>query len=195
MENRNNKGFRAIAVIALVVAVAGISVAFAALAQNLPIYGAGEVRATDWVVRWSGATGNVLTGGPGVSAGTQTATIPGSQLTITGIILEKPGDSVSWVVTAENAGDIDAQLDSFTDLFTKTVTFDPAEESDLTADNVVVTLTQNNSPTFSPVVAGQRLDAGTTQSYLLTVTFEATEVPTENVIIGINALFPWVQAQ
>ena len=194
MEKRNNHMYRTLVIVALITAVLGISVAFAALTQTLTIGGTGAIQSNDWRIVWSTASGSKASGGSGVdygsALGTNTAT-----LTISGIVLEKPGDKIKWIITAFNDGDIDAELESVSGLLSKTITFNESEESELTDSDILVTLTKNDAPTYSGITALDSLNSGASQQYLLTVEFsDAVEVvPTHDVGIEITALFPWIQ--
>lgn len=191
METKN-RGIRALIIAALIVAVLGISVAFASLSQTLNINSTGTIRAAGWDVKWTAASGSKITGGSAVSAGSSDLTVPSATMTISGIVLENPEDKVQWVFTASNTGDIDAKLESITSLLVKNITFDGDESSNLTEDDIIVTLTKNPS---GAIVAGDTLNASATQQYILTVEFnpEAEEVPSESVYISITIQFPWVQ--
>jgi len=192
MENRNNRGLRSLIIVALIIAVVGISVAFAALGQTLTITGTGQITATDWDIHWSAAEGDVIvSSSENVSEGINSG-LPATLIEITGIILEAPGDKVEWTITASNAGDIDAELESVTNLLSKVITFDELEESDLTENDIIVTLKKAGGGT---ITAGDTLAAGTTQDYVLTIEFNplAETLPDLDVEIAITALFPWIQ--
>lgn len=190
--NNDNRGLRTIAIAALLVAVVGISVAFAALSQSLTINATGKIKGSEWSLIWSAASGSEVTGSSATTTAGSVSGIDTPTLAISGIVLEQPGDKVEWVVTAKNDGDIDAKLGSFIELFSKTVTFDEEEGSGLTDEDVLVTLTKY---TTGAIVAGDELLADDTQQYLLTIQFDpnAAEVPTHDVSISIQAIFPWIQ--
>ena len=189
---KDDKKLRSFIIVTLIFAVLSISVAFAALSQTLIINIDGKIRGSEWSLIWSAASGSKTgtsssSSSYGISSGVGSPT-----LTISGIVLEQPGDKVEWIVTASNEGVIDAVLANFTELFTKTVTFNPSEASNLDANDILVTLTKSPS---GAVTIGDELDAGDTQDYILTIEFRpgATEVPSHDVTITVTALFPWIQ--
>jgi len=192
MEDKREKRLRALVIITLIVAVAGISVAFAALSQTLMINGTGGIQAADWDIHWSAASGSIENAATeSVNKGSIDG-VGSTTLTLSGVNLRTPGDKIEWTFTAENAGDIDAELESITNLLSTTVTFDVSESSTLTEGDVIITLTKAGG---GAIATGDTLAAKTTQDYLLTIEFDplAASVPTHNVSITINSQFPWVQ--
>lgn len=111
-----NKGFKIAAIVALCVAVAGLSVAYAALTQSLNVTTNGSVAGLDtvWKVRLNAGTCSVVTGN---SSSTAAGTITGSDattVTISGVVLGAPGDKVECTFTANNTGSTNASLTSIT---------------------------------------------------------------------------------
>lgn len=105
-----NNSVKIIAVVALVVAVIGLSVAYASFASNLTVTGTATVSST-WDIEWttpSGAkTGYATVGSLALSSGNQA---------ITGTIgdLIAPGDTITWTWNVENKGNINASLTGVT---------------------------------------------------------------------------------
>ena len=98
-----------ISVAALIVAVLGLTVAFAALSQTLTINGAANVNTATWDVHFANLTGPDTTG-TGVSNSDpilDATTIDNINMSVT-----KPGDSVTYYFDIVNAGTIDAVLDT-----------------------------------------------------------------------------------
>lgn len=181
METKN-RGIRALAILALLVAVAGISVAFAALSQSVNFTTGGKVKGGNFKIIWTDASGDASEGASeGSAAGQGTVT-----LTISDVVLVKPSDVVTWIITATNDGDFDARLQS---LPTPAITWDPATFTKGTID-----LTNEDG---SPIVVGQKLAVGASANYKLTITFDedttTEEMPEEDVELTITATFPWVQ--
>ena len=193
MENKNSRGLRTMAIVALLVAVAGISIAFAAFTQTLNIGGTGKIQTTDWDIHWSATDGGkVVSGSNPLAAKGSVSGVGSTTLTLSGIKLIAPGDKIEWVLTALNDGSIDAELENITNLLDVEVNFNDLEESDLTASDIKVTLTKNPS---GAIATKDTLNAGASQAYLLTIEFNslATELPSHDVDITITAQFPWVQ--
>ena len=109
MRNGNSK---MMAVIALVIAVVGLSIGFAALQTQLTVNGTAEVTGgTKWDVKF------VTSSLSKVEAGTATGTNPTVAATsVSGFkaTLKKPGDKVTYYFQVTNAGSFDAKLDSIT---------------------------------------------------------------------------------
>lgn len=105
MERRDNGG-KIIAVVALVIAVIGLSVAYASYTSNLTIDGTAVV-ASNWDIEWSTPTGS-STG----YADKGELTLGAGKQTINGTIgtLVAPGDSITWNWNVLNKGSINAIL-------------------------------------------------------------------------------------
>lgn len=116
-----NRTSKIIAVVALVVAVLGLSLGFAAFSNTLTISSSAYVSPSseNFKIGFStsatsvGATGS-LTGTPTGTASAGTATLTGT--TISGIQanLKAPGDTVTYTFYVHNTGEYDAYLNSIT---------------------------------------------------------------------------------
>lgn len=104
-----------ILLIALIVAVASMTVVYAALSTTLRISSSAKVASSSWDIHFanlslvtnaSGNTGTVVT----------PAQIQDNTTIISGLVvdLKKPGDSVSYTFDIVNNGDINAKLNSLT---------------------------------------------------------------------------------
>jgi uncharacterized repeat protein (TIGR01451 family) len=111
--NQHHKKTRIVAVAALVAAIVGLGVAFAALGQTLVISGTASVKTAGWDIHWQNFDGCVATGEAAIGTGTQL----NANNTIVTINPEftAPGDTVTCTFEAKNAGDLDATLASVTD--------------------------------------------------------------------------------
>ena len=104
--------------IALVIGIVSMVVAYAALSTELRISSSAKVAATKWDIQITSfaqaaaqpnnvsGTSEVTVTGPNSTAGT---TIQGLEVTF-----KKPGDVAKFTFNLENAGDIDAKLTGFT---------------------------------------------------------------------------------
>ena len=100
---------KTLSLVALIVAVLGLTVAFASLSQMLTINGTATVDAASWDVHFENLTGPDITGSASTS-GTPSindTTISGLNMSVT-----KPGDSVTYYFDIVNDGTIDAVLDT-----------------------------------------------------------------------------------
>ena len=115
-----NKGFKIAAIVALCVAVAGLSVAYAALSQTLKINSTAKTGSLDasWNVRLDTTNAECKVVGTQKSdktnAGSITVEPSGLTATVENVVLGAPGDKVQCTFTAKNTGDMDATLASVT---------------------------------------------------------------------------------
>ena len=107
------RGIKGLAVVALVVAVLGLTVAFAALSRQLTINGSATLDRANWDIHYAAASGadanktkSTHSSSVTVTEGDIAATsVSGLQATLT-----KPGDTVTFFWDVVNAGDIDAHI-------------------------------------------------------------------------------------
>ena len=100
---------KSMAVVALVVAVLGLTVAFAALSQTLTINGTANVNTATWDVHFANLTGPDITG---TGASNSVPTLDVTTISNINMSVTKPGDSVTYYFDIVNAGTIDAILDT-----------------------------------------------------------------------------------
>lgn len=115
MESRNKKLTQIL--VAIVLTIAGLSVAFAALSATLNITTSSvKQNPVEWDVGFVGSSATPTAGGSSSVGRTCTnATVSKTQVTIaSGIELSKPGDSCTYQLTIKNDGDIAAYLNSIT---------------------------------------------------------------------------------
>ena len=109
----NDRGFKVIAVIALLIAVVGLSIAYAGYTTNLNVTGTATV-ASAWNVVWAG---DITSSNTGYATLDNTGlTLDSTNKTVSGTLgtLKAPGDTISYSWYAKNAGEIDAKLTSVT---------------------------------------------------------------------------------
>ena len=100
---------KVMSVVALIVAVLGLTVAFAALSQTLTINGAANVNTATWDVHFANLTGPDITG---TGASNSEPTLDATTIDNVNMSVTKPGDSVTYYFDIVNAGTIDAVLDT-----------------------------------------------------------------------------------
>ena len=98
-----------LSVVALIVAVLGLTVAFAALSETLTINGTANVEAASWDIHFENLTGPDLEGTGKVN---DTASLSGTTISNVNMSVTKPGDSVTYYFDIVNDGTIDAVLDT-----------------------------------------------------------------------------------
>lgn len=103
-------------VIALVLSITSVTIAFAALNTNLTIKGTAKMKGSKWAIKFTDlktvVTGNDRTGVVATAAETQTPTITGD--TAIGnyrVEFATPGDYAYYDFTISNTGDFDAVID------------------------------------------------------------------------------------
>lgn len=93
---------------ALVVAVLGLTVAFAALSQTLTINGTASVNASEWDIHFANLSDATIEG----AATTTKPVLSGTSISGYAVTLTKPGDSVTYEFDIVNGGSVDATLSS-----------------------------------------------------------------------------------
>ena len=100
-----------LSIIALVIAVLGVTIAFAALSGTLRINGSGTMDRADWNIYFDNLS-NASTKGKGSVIGTPTLEEHGAEISNIKVKLKQPQDSVTYTVDIVNNGDIDAEIDN-----------------------------------------------------------------------------------
>ena len=101
---------KVLSLVALIVAVLGLTVAFAALSQTLTINGTASVNAAEWDIHFANLSEPVIEG----DATTIKPTLSGTSITGYTATVTKPGDSVIYEFDIVNAGTVDAIISSIT---------------------------------------------------------------------------------
>lgn len=205
MEKNNGK---TIALIALFVAVIGLSIGFAALNTTLTIDGSAEVQTANWLVKFQNLNTNpTVVGKPVVTNpdGGVTALLNDTTFGNFDIAFKQPGDSVTYEFEIANAGSIDAELENFAK---ETLSCTPENATvcgEITYEFVYAEdYEYSDTVTYSQgtaVTQGNLLAAGTSAKVKLTVGFdvdkslEDSELPTENVAVdGFKITLTYGQA-
>ena len=112
MENKD-KGFKVMAVVALLIAVVGLSIAYAGYTATLTVEGTATVKSA-WEIVWTTLDNGTATGYADVDD--KTLAIDETDQAISGDIgnLRAPGDTIKYTWKAENKGEIDATLTGVT---------------------------------------------------------------------------------
>lgn len=163
-----NKKTRNVLLIILILAVIGIAIGYAALAQLLTINGTANITSS-WDVRISSIAEGNLSGATSKTA----AVVAGNKLSATfDVNLQYPGASATYIITVENAGNINAILESVTGV-------DAANQLEPTGITYTIDAKPNDT-----------LNSGTTKDYTVTVTWTDTnqipETKTKTATITLN---------
>lgn len=195
---------KVLSIVALIVAVLGLTVAFAALSQTLTINGKSKVEKNNangtgdkWNIRFYGVSsdGNidesattvkpVITGGSSYPAEAKDATLGATSILIgndknkAGVVLKKPNDKVVYTFYVKNNGSIDAEIDDVV----KNLVCETSNENDKNfCDDVSLTLKYDDND--GDVKKGDKLESGVSRKINLTFEFSnaATSLPTDDII-------------
>ena len=189
-----------ISLCALLVAVLGLTVAFAALSQTLTINGSAAVNAASWDIHFEKTSGKE-TEVKGAATFTE-PTLSGTTIENFSATLAKPGDSVTYYFDIVNNGTIDAQIESynfpraFNDCFTNINKYSYCMNFDFNGDGKVNALDKSvyvdlfnyylaYADTDKSVTRGDTLNAGETKHMKLVIEYKdtATELPENNLTL------------
>lgn len=191
-----------IAIVALVIGVIGMTIAFAAMSTALTIEGTGEMQTARWNVQF--VTTSLEQDTTGDATVTTAPSLTATTLGTFEVVLTKPGDSVTFTFDVTNTGTIDARIGNLvfnandvTSLsgLVPTCTGLATNPTYATAD---ATLVCNNLDFEVEYTAGgaiglnDTLTAGQTRNLTLTISFNGTNLPTDDVTItglGITILY------
>lgn len=190
-----DKNSKVIAIIALLIAIAGLSVGFAALSTTLTINGSGTVNTSSWNVKFAnlGAT-PALTG---TATEVTKPVLSDTKIETFDVSFMTPGDSITYTFDVANTGTYDARISSVT-VPTPTCT-GTGDSATTDADNVckylTYSLTYDNG---TAVAANDVLAQGATKHLKLTLAYgtgvTSDELPVANVTIsGLEIPIIYVQ--
>ena len=127
------RGAKIIAIVALLIAVVGLTVGYAAYSSTLTINGTATVDPASWKVNFGYKTGNSLTGTiKGHATETTAPTLADTTISGFDVTLKAPGDSVTYNFLIKNSGTLNARLANFT---MGTLTCAPNEGSNISPED------------------------------------------------------------
>ena len=189
-----------ISLCALLVAVLGLTVAFAALSQTLTINGSAAVDAASWDIHFEKTSGKE-TEVKGAATFTE-PTLSGTTIENFSATLTKPGDSVTYYFDIVNNGTVDAVVSSYDfplairecirneDTYSYCMNFDFNSDGDINAFDKSMYLTLFNdrlayADTDKSVRQGDTLNAGETKHMKLVIEYKdtATGLPEDNITL------------
>ena len=179
---------KGLSLVALVVAVLGLTVAFAALSQQLTIEGTATVGSSSWNVKFKSISEATKTGGAkveNIDGSEKTPTLTDYTITLPTISLTKPGDKVEYTIVVENSGTIDAVIKSVT-YNEKVCSSELNEEATAFCNNDFSFKLENADA--AEVAIGQTLTNKSTKTMKLTVEYVRTgdtqTLPTKDITIS-----------
>lgn len=110
------RGAKVIAIVALLIAVVGLTVGYAAYSSTLNINGTANVDPASWKVNFGYKDGTTSLTGTKTGHATETTAPTLEDTTISGfdVTLKAPGDSVTYNFLIKNSGTLNAELANFT---------------------------------------------------------------------------------
>ena len=177
------RGAKVIAIVALLIAVVGLTIGYAAYSTTLTIDGTANVDPATWDIHFAYKSGDSLTAAKTGNAVENTAPSLAST-TISGfdVTLKAPGDSVTYNFLVVNGGTLPASLDTFN---MGTLTCAPATSSTATTEEATnlckelkYTLTYADGST---ITTGTQLPATTVNQKELALKLEWPEASTLEV--------------
>ena len=189
---KTDRKIKYIAVMALVVAILGISVAFAAMNQTLNINGTANFNPATWNVKFASLSQPVLVGNAMVST---PPTITETRIGDFVVNLTSPNDSVTYTFSVKNDGTMNASLSTFT-VPTPTCVGSSLVTGDVDANivcsNIYYTVTYEDG---SIINNGDLLLSGEEKKLKLTIGYTGTTLPSAPVNIkGLDISFIYTQA-
>lgn len=186
MEGKKDRGML-FGIVAMVVAIVGTGVAFAALSTTLTFNGDAEVDPASWNVHFKGPI-NTVKGG--AASETSTPVLSSTSINDISVVLTKPGDSVTYTFDVENTGTLDAQIGTFNApgplVCTAVGTNNGANDEDTVCNNVTYTVKYVSGG--SNLAVGDALLKGAGNARTIEVKIEynaaATELPEDKVTIS-----------
>ena len=175
---------KVLSIVTLLVAVLGLTVAFAALSETLTINGSATVNTASWDIHFKNLSSPTLTGDAAVTTA-PTIDSKGTTIGTYALKLTKPGDSVKYTFDVENSGTINAKITDLVkaDTPTCTGTGDTATADAKTiCDGLTYSLTYTNGG--AAVKKDDTLNVNETKNLTLELSYESDSLPANDVEIS-----------
>lgn len=180
---------KVIALIAMLVAIVGVSIGFAAMSTQLNIAGTAEMNPATWSIKFENLSAASVTG---AATEVTAPTINGTSTTIGtyAVNLTKPGDSVKYIFDIKNAGTMNAILSSFTKSATPTCVGTGANaiaDAALVCANLVYSLKYTVAP-GDPITQNDTLTAGQARQAELLISYPSSVTVLPDAKVTITGL-------
>ena len=174
--NTENRKKMYISVLALIIAIVGLSVAYAALSTTLNInFGDVTQNTLSWSVGFEGSTAEGEASGTGATGRTcGTATITSSSVNLATTTISKPGDKCTYSLTIKNSGTIDANLSSITPKNPNSISCETSTGSTMVCGNITYKLTTDKEGT-TPLDNTESLAIGGSLPVYLVVSYNVVQ--------------------
>ncbi len=143
----NKRAIQVIFTASLVIAVVCISVGFAMMSTSLQIQGAAKVVPASWDIKFTNKT--FSNNNTFAAEGSVTPTFNDTTFSNYEVILTRPGDRGTYLVTVTNGGDIDARISTVTLGNTLTVTGSSAADEEIVRSNIIYNVTWEDGSAIS----------------------------------------------
>lgn len=189
---KTDRKVKYVVIMALIVAVLGISVAFAAMNQTLSINGAANFNPASWNVRFSNLSQPTILGNARVSS---QPVLTDTKIGDFVVDLSSPNDLVSYTFDVKNDGSMDAVLSTFTindPVCVGSSDVTGVNDSNIVCSNISYTLTYEDG---SIINTGDSLPSGSSKKLKLTLSYNGTTLPSASVNIkGLDISFIYTQS-
>ena len=186
-----NKSYIIVGILALLISIAAVSIAYAALNSTLEINGDAKVLASKWKIKYENLSAVSLTG-DAVEVTAPTINTNDTKIGDYNVTLKAPGDKAVYTFDVVNEGTFDAKITSFT-LPTPTCTGKATDATKKAADetnvcnNIEYTLTYDDGTAVAvgDELAKEESAPANKKSLILTLklkdTMTADELPSDDV--------------
>lgn len=173
-----DRGFRALAIFAICIAVVGLTVGYSALSTSLTVNTNAKIKGSTWTIKFDGLSSNAFTGLAKEGSAPQVT----STIITVDVELLQPGDTAEYTFYVKNDGDLDAKLSALP-VFTGI----PADD-----DALSYSLTYADGTPFD---VGDTLSAHTSRQLKLNVNFKdsISSVAATDKSYTITAVLNYVQ--
>ncbi len=182
---------KTLSIVALIVAVLGLTVAFASLSQVLTIRGTTTAKGGKWDIHFekdgSGATmvKPVKTG----EAEATDASLNSTSISGIAVTLKKPGDTVTYEFDVKNAGTINAKIGALTEKkgICESLDGESQENEEMVCSHLVYSLQYKEDSGNKDVKVNDDLNKTDKKTMVLTIAYDgnADEIPSNDVQIEI----------
>ncbi len=176
----NSRDYKIIAIIALCLGIIGLSIAFAAMSTTLNIKSVTRYGGNEWNIHFANIDEGTVTG----TASKGSVSLTSSTITISDIVLNKPGDAVTYTFDIVNAGAINAKIETINH---SVPTFNGSGEEQTTDEEMIknsfeYNLTYNDGAVIN---IGDELLSKTSKRVKLTISYDesASQTPKQDVIV------------
>ena len=168
-----------VTLVAVLISIIGVTVAYAALSTSLTIT-TGKVtqNAMTWNVAFDTTSTTVAATAAGTSATGRTcgdATVGAQSVTIADTTLSKPGDACTWALTIKNTGDIVAALTSATGTVPSGITCGTNTTGKMVCGNITYTLSTDAAGS-TLIATGSTIASKSTQAVYLKAEYTGADV-------------------